>query len=476
MEIDEGTNEEQGVGALESSLGNENVDLKEEKESENSEADMGVPEEESNDAGQLNIGNVFIAIIAAIVIIIGIIALFSKKNKKENGASDELSKAGDKYIPDVRIREKKPDDVHEDDEYSEKKIDEILKTLPETYQPAPQPDPSPAPVAPVGSTGSSSGSSRSQRPDTRNSKSPRRIEGILGQDYQAQDANNKNIISAMMNGAYMPQQSQQYQAPSSYSLSRPQNKDEYMEQIMSKTGSHGYGNGGDISRTQQYQMNKDEFYNNGLGGNGAGSGQYLSYGALWEGTVISAALQTAINTDNPGLVIARVTENVYSSYDSSFLLVPEGTLLYATYNSSVSYGQNKVQVAWNLMIRPDGYKVQLGNMNGVNAQGASGYRGHVTTHPFETLKALGMVWIYSMIQTEMNAQVKNTQNQYVQNAMADTYAEVSKIGSKIIDRALDIKPTITIKPGTKVKLITNVTLELPPVKVNPVTRRYVRTR
>ena len=60
--------------------------------------------------------------------------------------------------------------------------------------------------------------------------------------------------------------------------------------------------------------------------------------------------------------------------------------------------------------------------------------------------------------------------------MSDVYAEASKLGNKMIDRALDIKPTITIKAGTEIKLITNTPLELPPVEINQPTKKYTRTR
>ncbi|MBD5433671.1 MAG: TrbI/VirB10 family protein [Treponema sp.] len=423
------------------------------------ELELGVPEEQ--EARQLNIGNIVAVIALAVLIIMGTIVIFSKSVKKRKSDYSELDKAGKKYVPELTIKQDRTfeeiDSINHEVQ-DEKTVEDILETLPPTFRP--QPDPSPAPVAPV-SSGRTSSSSRHDRPDTRNSKSPRKVEGIAGQDYAAQSNNNQNIVSAMMNGNGF-------------------SKEEYAEQVLSRSmalaGRQSYGNYSDTARTlsQQNQSDKEAFFNNGIGGN-AGSGEYLSYGSLWEGTVISGALQTAINTDNPGLVIARVTENVYSSYDSSFLLIPEGTLLYATYNSSVSYGQKRVQVAWNLLIRPDGYRVRLGNMNGVSAQGASGYKGFANSHPFETLKALGLVALYSIIQTEMNEEVKTADNIYAQNMMNDTYSEVSKLGAKIVDRALDIKPTITIRQGTEIKLITNVALDLPPVKVNPVTRKYVRS-
>ena len=436
-----------------------------------------LPPEEENEAREVNVGNIFAVILIAVVVIIMIIvfATGGKKKKKDN---PDLDKAGSKY--EVEFKEKSPepklpfsDEAEGKTKSVEKKedVDAILDTLPNNLQP--QPSPSQAPVAPVGSRGSY----KSDRPDTRNSKSPRKIDGLKG---QASPDTNQNIVSAMMNGSGF----------SATGSGNRMTKEEYIAEMMKQTqslqnqlyGSGGAGVGGSFgsygaaggNQSAAYQQNKEQFYSNGSGT--GGSGQFMSYNSLWDGTIISGALITAINTDNPGVVIARVTENVYSSYDHSFLLIPEGSLLYATYNSSVSYGQDKVQVAWNLLIRPDGYRMVLGNMNGVNAQGESGYKGRVSNHTWQTLKALGMVAVYSMIQTEVANDIKSEKNEYLQNAMTDVYSQAAKIGNKIIDRALDIKPTITIKAGTEIKLITNTPLELPPVQVNQVTRKYVRTR
>ena len=113
-------------------------------------------------------------------------------------------------------------------------------------------------------------------------------------------------------------------------------------------------------------------------------------------------------------------------------------------------------------------------MNGVDAQGMSGTKGFATNHPFETMKALGLVAMFSIIQTEISNDIKTQNNEYLQNSMSDVYSEASKLGNKIVDRALDIKPTIRIKQGTIIKFITNMPLELPPVQVNQ-NRKYVRT-
>lgn len=451
------------------SLDTSSVNLQDEIESE--EEELSPPEEE-NEAKEVNVGTILGAIFIGIAVILIIVMLAGGKKGGKKNVQKELDKAGSKYEVDFKEKNPKADVIEEtfekEDEKSpsddNKEVDDILNSLPNSLQH--QSPPSQAPVAPVGSNGYSS--SKSTRPDTRNSRSPRKIDGLKGQ--ASPDANH-NIVGAVMNGNYNPLASNQKMT-----------KEKYIAQMMKQTqnlqnglyGAGSVGSGNTNNQAAAFQQNKEQFYANGNGS--GGNGQFLSYNSIWDGTIISGALVTAVNTDNPGVVIARVTENVYSSYDHSFLLIPEGSTLYATYNSSVSYGQNRVQVAWNLLIRPDGYRIALGNMNGVNAQGESGYKGRVNNHPWETLKALGMIAIYSMIQTEAVNDINTTQNEYLKNAMTDVYSQTTKIGNKIIDRSLDIKPTITIKAGTEIKLITNTVLELPPVQVNQATKKYIRTR
>ena len=430
------------------------------------------PPEEENEAREVNVGNIIGLIVIGVLVIflIAFIAVSAGGKKKKKQESSELDKAGTKTV--IEFKDKTPVDFYSANsdeenlnvEKNEEQMNEVIETLPPEFQLPIQGAEGKAPVSSVGSTGSSY---KSERPDTRNSKSPRKIEGLAALNYSNQQQG-QNLVSQIMSGNY-----------GTNAYGQRMTKEEFIAQQMAQTQTiqnqlYGSNMLGGTNGTYNSGSEKENFFNASKGNTGNGS--YLSKAALWDGTIISGALVTAINTDNPGVVIARVTENVYSSQDHSYLLIPEGSLLMATYNSSVSYGQNKVQVAWNLLIRPDNYRVQLGNMNGVNAQGASGYKGSVSNHPFETLKALGMVAVYSILQTEVTNDINSQKNEYLQNAMTDVYAESSKLGNKMVDRALDIKPTIKIKEGTEIKLITNVPMELPPVEVNQATQKYVRTR
>ncbi len=428
------------------------------------EEDETLPPEEV--PARFNPTKVFVLIIMAIVLVAILLMFFSTGNSKKKGK--ELDKSG--VRTEVRFDQRKKEDDQSSSapnpeaaaQQSQTDDEEILAGLPDNLKFS-QPEDYQQQKPQVTRVGSYSGAAQSSRPDTKNSRSPRKIEGLKGQEYTANA--NSNIIEAMMNGSSGGNGKPKYYSTekNAYTAGRP-DKEEYIKQMTNRV--YETNNSPPFEQTQ-----RESFFSNNRGNTSSG---YLGYNALWDGTIISGALMTAINTDNPGVVIARVTENVYSSFDNSLLLIPEGSLLYATYNSSVSYGQSMVQVAWNLLIRPDGYRVMLGNMNGTSIDGQSGYKGRVNNHPWETLKAMGMIAIYSLIQTEFSRDINKTNNEYLRNASQDVYAQTQKIGGKIIDRALDIKPTIKIPQGTEIKLITNVPLELPPVEIKQPTMKYKR--
>jgi type IV secretion system protein VirB10 len=112
-------------------------------------------------------------------------------------------------------------------------------------------------------------------------------------------------------------------------------------------------------------------------------------------------LETAVNTDLPGNVLARVSQNVYDSRTGKNLLIPQGSVLVAKYNSSVSYAQHRVQIVWDLLIRPDGYQVELQGMNGVDSEGMSGLPAEFHENWFEYLKAAGIITMFSVANSKM---------------------------------------------------------------------------
>ena len=210
------------------------------------------------------------------------------------------------------------------------------------------------------------------------------------------------------------------------------------------------------------QDNKLRFYEKDK--SGFVTGHYLPDDSIWIDTVIPAVLLSGISTDLPGQIKAQVTENVYDSKTGTVLLIPQGSILNAEYNSSVSYSQKRVQISWNTLVRPDGYQLNLGNMNGVDTAGFSGVRGWVDDHLFEYLKALGIITAFTAINGEFDNQMKALTNQYAANLLQQNQTVINQLGSKLIDRALDVQPSIFVFSGQKVNVLVNKTITLPPFK------------
>ena len=310
------------------------------------------------------------------------------------------------------------------------------------------------------SSGGGGSSTTIEIPDTRNDTlHEKTISGIKGltssqqrysTDYTQQVE--KNVASTTRNNYTLP------------------SKDEYMSSMLNAYTS-AYGNTQNPYATQNDQSGKNSFYNNGRNEN-VGQGEWLDLNTIWQGTIIEATLTSELNTDLPGEITARVAKNVYSSQDGRFLLIPQNSVLYGSYNSSISYAQKRVQVGWHTLIRPDGYQINLGNMNATDAKGASGLKGFVNDHPFAYLKAIGLMSVFSIINSEFQNSMGDTTNEYVQNVMANTQQVTNELGEKLIDRAMNVQPTIKIKSGTKINIVASQNLQLPPCEEIPVTEHY----
>jgi type IV secretion system protein VirB10 len=223
---------------------------------------------------------------------------------------------------------------------------------------------------------------------------------------------------------------------------------------------------------QNNQDNKQSFFDASPGGS-VFNGRYLGDNSLWIGTVIPAVLETSVNTDLPGNVLARVTQNVFDSRTGKNLLIPQGTLLVARYNSSVSYAQKRVQIVWDSLIRPDGYHVELEGANGVDKTGMSGQDAKYHENWFEYLKAAGIITMFTVANSSLTeATAANAADSNAANIALANSQTVNQLGSNIISRAMNIQPTLTVDNGTRVNVMLNKTLYLPPVSVYQAAQKF----
>jgi type IV secretory pathway VirB10-like protein len=164
------------------------------------------------------------------------------------------------------------------------------------------------------------------------------------------------------------------------------------------------------------------------------------------------------------LLTAQVTENVYDSPTGRFLLVPQGTRLIGVYDSQVSFGQSRVLLVWNRLIMPNGRSIILERQPGADTAGYAGLEDEVDNHWGALFKAALLSTLLG-VGSELGAgSDSGTGNnggliQALRLGMSDS---LNQTGQKVVQRNLNIQPTLTIRPGFPLRVIVNRDLELEP--------------
>lgn len=180
---------------------------------------------------------------------------------------------------------------------------------------------------------------------------------------------------------------------------------------------------------------------------------------LQAGSIIPAALITGIRSDLPGQITAQVTANVYDSPTGRILLVPQGARLIGEYDSDVSYGQNRVLLAWDRLILPDGRSITLDRQPGADAAGMSGLQDGVNYHWGNMLKAAFVSTLLG-IGAELGADDDDDLVRALRRGGQDT---ITQTGQQIVRRQLNVNPTLTIRPGHPLRVIVTRDLVMEPL-------------
>jgi type IV secretion system protein VirB10 len=99
------------------------------------------------------------------------------------------------------------------------------------------------------------------------------------------------------------------------------------------------------------------------------------------GTVISAVLETALDSTRPGAARALVQRDVHS-FDGSQVLIPRGSKLYGEYAADLATGQRRAGIQWLRLLRPDGVTIDL-DSPAADALGRAGVGGKVDSKFFQ---------------------------------------------------------------------------------------------
>lgn len=174
-----------------------------------------------------------------------------------------------------------------------------------------------------------------------------------------------------------------------------------------------------------------------------------------QGTIITAVLETAINTELPGNIQAQVMTPVFS-YDGQNILMPKGTKLIGTYNPKISIAQKRVLIAWNRAITPEGKTVSLAG-TGVDRLGRGGQEGNVDTRFFQRFGTAVLITSIAAIPSFLanDDTSGNTGASAANDVAQDVSDDLKDATEDVLEEYLSLPPIIRVPQGTLMNVLVN---------------------
>lgn len=200
---------------------------------------------------------------------------------------------------------------------------------------------------------------------------------------------------------------------------------------------------------------------------------------ITQGKVIDAVLETAINSDFPGVIRALVSRDIYAEMGKA-VLIPKGSRLVGEYASGVARGQTRIAVIWHRIIRPDGIDIMVESV-GTDKIGRTGVKGDVDSKYFEMVanavlaSTFTIAWAKasdkitgstaSTTTTVSSANGGGTTSTSTSNntddAIKSSTANINEAIKNATSNSLVTSPTISIDQGTKLKVMVQQDLVFP---------------
>lgn len=177
-----------------------------------------------------------------------------------------------------------------------------------------------------------------------------------------------------------------------------------------------------------------------------------------EGTVIEAVLANRLDGSLAGPVSGLVTNPVYS-LDRQAVVIPAGARVLGSAAAVQSFGDTRLAISFHRLVMPDGHTYSLDQFKGLDQIGETGLRDSVNHHylqVFGASLAIGAISGLAQYNTASGL-TASFGDSYRQAAGASLAASTARV----LDRYLNVLPTITIREGLRLKVYLTNDLELP---------------
>jgi type IV secretion system protein TrbI len=180
---------------------------------------------------------------------------------------------------------------------------------------------------------------------------------------------------------------------------------------------------------------------------------------VFEGTTIDTVLVNRLDGEFAGPLKVMVTNPIYSQ-DRQHLLIPEGTFILGSVQKVAGLGQKRLAVTFHRLLMPDGYSADLDQFHGLDQAGSMGLKDKVNNHYVEIFGASIALGIISGAAeaTNLNQGYNESGTEAYKSGIASSLSQSS---ANVLDRFINIPPTVTIREGHRIKVYITQDMLLP---------------
>ncbi|PRY06124.1 TrbI/VirB10 family protein [Paraburkholderia sp. BL25I1N1] len=183
------------------------------------------------------------------------------------------------------------------------------------------------------------------------------------------------------------------------------------------------------------------------------------------GTPIPTVILQGAKSDMPGSFRAMVDRDIYDSIDGSCKLIPKGTRILGRTNNDVAIGQDLMLMAATRMIFRHA-TMRLDGLTGNDPDGEAGATAEVNNHFFKifgsTFLIAGVAAWLGHNQSQQSGTTININGGASTDLSEAAAQSLSQTTQTILQRNMNIQPTLKLEPGQRITFITQRDMMLPP--------------
>jgi type IV secretion system protein VirB10 len=118
-------------------------------------------------------------------------------------------------------------------------------------------------------------------------------------------------------------------------------------------------------------------------------------------------------------------------------------------------------VVWTRLILPNGSSTVLENLPATDVAGYAGLEDEIDFHTWQLLKGIGLA---TLLGVGAQLSLGNDEGDLVKALRESVQQTTNRAGQRLIERQLDVQPTITVRPGWPLRVIVSKDLLMKPYR------------